>query len=88
MPAPIRARMWATPPDDMYDLTSAEIATMTRETAFARVREANCHSGSDPLPRWEPLLRSNDASRSPCGRRTLLTMMRLGAAQYLGRLDS
>lgn len=88
MPAPIRARMWATPPNTMYDLTNSEIATMTRDTAFARMREANCKPGGDPLPRWEPFIPSNGASQSPCEQRTLLTMMRLGAARYLGRFDS
>lgn len=57
MPAPIRAQTWATPPDEMYHLPPAEIAAMTRETAFARMREANCKSSGDPLPRWEPCSR-------------------------------
>ncbi|MDN3277847.1 hypothetical protein QWJ07_26525 [Frankia sp. RB7] len=88
MPAPIRAQAWATPPESMYDLTPSEITTMTRETAFARAREASCRSGADPFPKWEPLTPSNDAARSPCDQRMLLALMRLGAARYLGRLDS
>ena len=88
MPAPIRAQAWATPPEMMYDLTPAEIATMTRETAFARAREVSCRSNADPLPRYEPLFPTNDAARSPCDQRMFLNLMRLGAARYLGRLDS
>ncbi|MFK4534934.1 hypothetical protein ABIA00_003117 [Bradyrhizobium ottawaense] len=61
---------------------------MTRETAFARMREANGRSGAGPLARYEPLTPSSNASRSPCAQRTLMTMMRLGAARYLGKLDS
>nr|WP_202557218.1 hypothetical protein [Bradyrhizobium japonicum] len=56
MPSPIRAQTWATPPEEMFGLTPAEIATMTRETAFARMREANCRSGA---ARWRA------GSRSP-----------------------
>ncbi|MGJ5041898.1 MULTISPECIES: transposase [unclassified Bradyrhizobium] len=51
------AERWATPPEMMYDLTPAEIATMTSETAFARAREVSCRSNADPLPRYEPLFR-------------------------------
>ncbi|WP_439371361.1 hypothetical protein [Bradyrhizobium sp. DASA03120] len=88
MPAPIRAQAWATPLEMMCDLRPPEIATMTRETAFARMREAGCRAGADPPPRFEPLLPSNDAARSPCNQRMLLPPIRLGAARYLGRLDS
>jgi hypothetical protein len=67
----------------MHDLTPSEIATMTRETAFTRVREASCRLGADPSPKFEPLLPSNDAARS-----TVRSADAAGAARYLGRLDS
>ena len=81
--------------------TMAELPVVTRtpydETAdadkdvaaaFARAREVSCRSNADPLPRYEPLFPTNDAARSPCDQRMLLNLMRLGAARYLGRLDS
>lgn len=61
---------------------------MTRVTDFSTMRQASCKTGTDPLPRWEPLIPTNDPARSACDQRTLITMMRLGAARYLGRLDS
>ncbi|VIO68822.1 hypothetical protein CI1B_23750 [Bradyrhizobium ivorense] len=81
MPAPIRPRLWSTPPDMIYDLTPAEVMTMTRLTDFSTMLQANCKTGTDPVPRWEPLIPTNDPARSACDQRTLITMMRLGAAR-------
>ena len=89
MPPEVRSRVWSTPADDIYDLSPSEVAVMLRNTAFAPVLEASCVSDPNTLrPRREPLIESNDPSRSVCYRKTLITMMRLGAARYLGRLDS
>jgi hypothetical protein len=89
MPAGVRARVWSTPADDLYDLSPWEVDAMSRNVAFLPVLEARCAGDSNALsaPR-EPAIQTNDPSRSLCYRKTLMTMMRLGAARYLGRLDS
>jgi hypothetical protein len=84
----LREREWATPPEAMYYLTSREIAGMERNTAFAPVLGVSCKDPNNPFPSWVPAIPTNDPARSPCYRKTLITMMRLGAAHYLGRLDS
>jgi len=81
MPAPIRARLWSTPPDMIYDLTPAEILTMTRVTGFSTMSQANCKTGSDPPPRWEPLIPTDDPARSVSDQGALITMIRLSAAR-------
>lgn len=88
MPAALRARQWSTPAGTMYYLTSQEIAGMERNTALAPVLVASCKDPNNPFPSWMPVIRSNDPARSICYRKMMLTMMRLGAARYLGRLDS
>ncbi|WP_198400284.1 hypothetical protein [Bradyrhizobium pachyrhizi] len=50
MLAPIRAHLCSTPPDMIYDLTDAEIMTMTRVTDFSTMRQANCKTGTDLPP--------------------------------------
>jgi hypothetical protein len=88
MPAGVRARNWSTPPEDMYPLTRAEIATMTANAAFAPILAASCRDPNNPWPRWEPLIASNDPARSVCYRKTLVMLMQLGTAHYLWRLAS
>ena len=89
MPPEVRASVWSTPSDDLYNLSPREVNMMSRNTAFVPVFAASCTAGANGFGATrEPAIPSNDPTRSVCYRKTLITMMRLGAARYLGRLDS
>lgn len=75
--------------NDLYDLTKEEAALMLRNTAFRPVYEASCRGDENTSRQGGAgTARSNDPTRSACYQETLTTMMRLGTAPYLGRLDS
>lgn len=88
MPASLRARKWATPPESMYQLSREEVAAMATRTAFVPVLHPACRNPNDAWPASELPITSNDLRRSVCYRKTLVNVMRLGGARYLGRLRS